>query len=118
MPMSRMATSGFNLLARSTASRPFAASPQIFHPLLDSKRARRPLRTTPWSSATRMRTDIVDLAAQRQHRLHRRSPGARADLDPATELPHPLPHAEDPDTEWALSNQFLLQVSGRHPAPC
>src|SRR3954451_2934168 len=57
--ISMMTTSGFTVSASRTASRPSAASPTTSIPCCRSSRNRTPLRTTPWSSASRIRTAIV-----------------------------------------------------------
>ena len=56
MPMSSRMTSGFNVSAIATASRPSLASPHTAQPGCASSRKRMPLRATSWSSAIRIRS--------------------------------------------------------------
>src|SRR5690348_10944198 len=54
-----MATSGFNSRVLSTASLPSATSAATSQPDSPSRRARKPLRTISWSSASNKRTPII-----------------------------------------------------------
>src|SRR5262245_34022214 len=87
-------TSGRRRCAAATASSPSSASPTTSMPCCRSRNARRPSRTTAWSSTTRTRIGSAptDLEA------HRRA-GARrgADVEPPTEALGALLHRRQPE---------------------
>src|SRR5882724_8670505 len=98
MLISRMATSGFNLFAFSTACRPFMASPTTVQPRRARRSSRMPRRTSSWSSATRMRSGFVDLLIYWYRHAHRGAPAAGFNIKLAAYERHPLVHAWDPDS--------------------
>src|SRR5436190_20976112 len=99
MAISIITMSGFTASANRTASRPSAASPTTSMPCWRSSRNRTPLRTTPWSSASRIRTVIVSrLLVDRNSREHCGALSAlRRQLQFPAELHHALLHSDQPE---------------------
>src|SRR5512143_1819388 len=101
MAMSITTTSGKCSSARRTLSRPSAASATTAMSVCFSSSARRPSRTTVWSSANKMRMGMaVDLLlgrhlGDRQLRGDRGSPPRlRCEVEAPAQAAHPLLHAE------------------------
>src|SRR6476620_10380972 len=100
--MSMMTTSGLVSSARRTLSRPSAASATTAMSGCFSRRARRPSRTTVWSSASSMRMGIVFVVNLVGGRLGYRQfgedggspPRVRVDGQAAAETADALLHAE------------------------
>src|ERR671933_1150660 len=87
-------TSGRRRSASRTAASPSAASPTTSMPSWSSRNVRSPSRTTAWSSttSTRIGSAIGRLQANRGP-----LPGARADLQAATQPPRALFHRGEPE---------------------
>src|ERR1700730_6061961 len=97
MLISRMATSGFSLIAFSTASRPFMASPTTIQPRRARRSSRIPRRTSSWSSATRIRSLFVALVICRYHHAHRGAVFAGFNIELTAYKGDSLVHAGDAD---------------------
>src|SRR6267143_3160547 len=98
MLISRMATSGLSLVAFSTASRPFMASPTTVQPRRARRSPRIPRRTSSWSSATRIRSLFVPLLVICRYRhTHRGAAAAGFNIKLAAYERHSLVHARDAD---------------------
>src|SRR6266853_1377720 len=111
MLISTMATSGFNVFAFSTASRPFAASPMIVQPRRARRSPRMPRRTSSWSSTTRIRSFFVPLVICGYRRAHRGATTAGINVQPAADELYSLVHARDANSK--PKGQFASpQVSG------
>src|SRR5260370_12828465 len=115
MPISSMATSGFSLIAFSTASRPFAASPTTLQPCREGRTAPEPRRTSPWSSAIRMRRFFTIACLQRGRYRHAHSCTLTCGINikPAPDQLHPFLHAGDANTNFKPEFLFLARYTSR-----
>src|SRR5262245_25661830 len=139
---SSTAISGFNSAASLTASRPSPASPHTRQSLRASNIVRKPLRTTSWSSASRIRTDAVftnflltkpmqvNRSSSKWRHTRNQQGAGRIGLDfhGSAELPEALPHAGDSNSQPCLAfqragpgatilylqNDFSISIFERH----
>src|ERR1700693_4038793 len=126
MLISRMARSGFRLLAFSTASRPFKASPTTVQPRRARRSPRMPRRTSSWSSATRIRSLFVALVICRYRHAHRGAVSAGFNIELTAYKGDSLVHAGDADptskehfpgsgNSAAFVDYFQRELSGATP---
>src|ERR1700722_10105665 len=111
--ISTIATSGFNFLAFSTASKPFAASATTFQLCCDRRHSHMPQRMSSWSSATSIRSLSGLSIIGGDCYSHRCALIAGFNLQCTTNLFDAFLHARDANTdamEWRLG-QFLIASS-------
>src|SRR5665811_268510 len=92
-------TSGASVSASRTLSRPSAASATTVMSVSRSSMARRPSRTTVWSSANKIRINVMSIPlVQFGHRHHRvkqgPSPRLRTNREASSQTAHPLLHTQ------------------------
>src|SRR3954452_8780777 len=113
--ISMMTTSGACSSARRTLSRPSAASATIAISVCFSSRARRPSRTTVWSSASSMRMGILLVACRFGERElgenHGSPPRMGFDGEASAETPHTLLHAEQAEAANGAGVEAIAVVA-------
>src|ERR1700733_9812018 len=108
MLISSMATSGFSIFAFSPASGPPVASATTFQPRWESRIARAPRRTNPWSSATRIRSFFMFVTTKGCHYAHRCAVTRGNNFKSSADQFHSFLHAGDADADFEPGLVFLL----------
>src|ERR1017187_774450 len=115
-------TSGASVSANRTLSRPSAASATTVMSLSRSSMARRPSRTTVWSSANKMRIGVMSIPlvqfGHRQHRMNQGpSPRLRTNSEATSQAPYPLLHTQQAQTaqETGIETGAVILHGYVHP---
>src|ERR1035441_4465287 len=108
-------TSGASVSANRTLSRPSAASATTVMSLSRSSMARRPSRTTVWSSANKIRIGVMSIPlvqfGHRQHRVNQGpAPRFRTNREAPTQTPYPLFHTQQaqPAQEAGIETRAVI----------
>src|SRR6266478_1956572 len=114
MPISSMTMSGFSFIAFSTASRPLAASATTLQPRRERRTAPAPRRTSPWSSATRMRSFFTFVRLQRQGYCHAYGCTSTAGINIklAADQLHSFLHTANANSNFKPELFFLARYTG------
>src|ERR1041384_4619638 len=113
MAMSMSTTSGRSLRARPTAWRPVSASPTTAISCSASSNARKPRRTTVWSSASSTFIFCIGhfLLVRREWNFHahaRALAGRGRDGETAIDQPHALLHPHQPEAFFTVHPKLLI----------
>jgi hypothetical protein len=100
MPISAIATSGFSLIAFSTASRPFVASPATIQPRRERRTALAPHQPVIVSNQNANFFNFAGLHWQRNRYTYGCNLTVGIDVKLSADQPHPFLHADDANANF------------------